>query len=393
MRSHRRSLTALLVAAPIALAARADGQTFPEAGARALGLGGAYIAVAEGPTGSYWNPAASALGGPVGGFVYGRTTIDGEGFAVRLDDLAATDARALDINRRVPDAARAVELLGAINSEPQPILGQRPVGAFYSGGSYGLSIYRMKLVEAEPLVDVAHVELSDDPSRGLRFNESRLLLSSLEFTDYVFSVGSPLGDPSLLVGGSVRWSRGKARTSAPSLFDFPEFSASDVFDAASDGTAGENKDEVSFDVGMLSVHEHVRVGLVGKYLGSPTFPTAVGTEFEIEPRWRAGLAVLPSPQVLLSVDLDLTETALAPDDREQRLAAFGAEFRGLNGQLALRGGLREPLTGPGEIRLVTGGVGFRHPGGFSLDFAAGFQPGSDNLALAFEFGFRKTGNR
>ena len=55
------------------IAASAFGQAYSPIGARATGLGGAWVAVADDATAVHWNPAGLALGPRGGLFSYGDT--------------------------------------------------------------------------------------------------------------------------------------------------------------------------------------------------------------------------------------------------------------------------------------------------------------------------------
>src|SRR4051812_19973665 len=60
MRMLARALCAMGVVAALALPAEA--QTFDTVGARAAGMGGAFVAVADDASAAYWNPAGFAAG-------------------------------------------------------------------------------------------------------------------------------------------------------------------------------------------------------------------------------------------------------------------------------------------------------------------------------------------
>ena len=240
------------------------------------------------------------------------------------------------------------------------------------------------MAEATPFVDTTHIGMNNDPLTGLPFNQSRLELRSLRVQDYLLSAGGPLGDPSIMVGASVHYLRGETNLTSASLFGFPNFRVGDVFDAAhpSDGTTSSR---FAFDVGaLLSVAQSVRIGVVGKYLGAPEFETSDGSKIRIDPRWRSGLAILPVPELTLSVDLDLTRADLGGDSR-QRIGAVGAEVQTLKGALALRAGLRDALSGPGD-RLYTGGIGVSI-GKVTLDAAIGHSPRAGSTSWSIEVSF------
>ena len=66
-----------VAAASIAVlsAARVDAQIFENIGTRAQGMGGAFVAVADDATASWWNPAGLASGAYFNGvFEHGRAT-------------------------------------------------------------------------------------------------------------------------------------------------------------------------------------------------------------------------------------------------------------------------------------------------------------------------------
>ena len=90
MKTIKTVLVLLVLAAP----SRADAQSMEAVGTRALGMGGAFVAVADDATATYWNPAGVATGATFSAL-----------FDVNTSDLVAggDDSAALSAETRAQD--------------------------------------------------------------------------------------------------------------------------------------------------------------------------------------------------------------------------------------------------------------------------------------------------
>ena len=84
-----------------------------------------------------------------------------------------------------------------------------------------------------------------------------------------------------------------------------------------------SKTRFDLDVGLLVGSGAVRLAVVGRNLREPDFAAADGTAVRLTRHLRAGLALRPTPSLVVAVDADLTTTADASGNR--RNVAVGAE--------------------------------------------------------------------
>jgi hypothetical protein len=123
----------------------------------------------------------------------------------------------------------------------------------------------------------------------------------------------------------------------------------------------------SFDIdaGMMLAYSHLRLGVVGRNLTTPTFATATtgkageseaGAEIELPQEWRAGIAYGSGwtgiSRVIVSVDADLKDRVTPLGDR--RDVAAGVETWWLNQRFGLRGGWRRSTIGDGRAAVAAG---------------------------------------
>lgn len=266
--------------------------TFESAGERALGMGGAFVAVADDATSAHWNPAGLATGGPAG-MTVGWLRSD----AGKADELAR------------PGATR---LRGTYTS-----LGTWPLGLSY--GTFRLTA----------LKEDATGELSADTLRTSQFGVT--ILQSLA--------------DGLVLGSTVRYLRGGVVTAAAGGGSIDEaLSVTDDLDGHRSGT-------FDLDVGLMADMRRVRMGLTLKNLRSPTFGDDAVAAITIPRQTRFGLAVLPSDGLTLALDLDLETVDLVGDP--YRMVAIGGEAR-LAERLLARTGVRWSLEGARRLVAAAG---------------------------------------
>jgi hypothetical protein len=110
------------------------------------------------------------------------------------------------------------------------------------------------------------------------------------------------------------------------------------------------------DAGMMLAYSHLRLGVVGRNLTTPTFETDDGVSVDLEQEWRAGIAYGSGwtgvSRVVISVDADLKDRVTPMGDR--RDVAAGAETWWLKQRLGLRGGWRRSTIGDGRVAVAAG---------------------------------------
>lgn len=269
----------------------AAAQTFEDVGVRAQGMSGAFVAVADDATASWWNPAGLATGTYLSAVVErGRTT----------EPVNPTSSGPA-IRANVRDFAVAFPALG-------------------------LSYYRLRISEiAGPGSTAAWVAGRQDP------RVSGTSVRSAAVGQFGTTVGQSLGDH-LVVGSTLKL----LFAGAVSTVTTDE----DGLDVADD-LETERHVKVDLDLGAMATFGHVRAGLTLKNLTEPTFGSGPDT-LTLARQVRAGLAVKSAPQGALqgwtvAADADLTTRTTVMG--RVRHAAAGVEGWLVQGRLGVRAGV------------------------------------------------------
>ena len=289
-----RAALALTLLGGLSAAAVAQ-PTFESAGERALGMGGAFVAVADDATSAHWNPAGLATGGPAGMTVGWLRSGTSDG-------------------KSVP-AAGARRFRGTYTS-----LGTWPLGVSYSTS---------KLTVLE--TDVAGTAGS-------------LSAATLRTNQFGVTILQSVAD-GLVVGSTVRYVRGDVVTALAG-----DGSMDDAL-SATDDVDGDGSGALDLDLGVMADMRRVRVGLTVKNLRSPSFGDMAIRRITLPRQTRLGLALMPTDGLTLAVDLDLETVDLL--DEPHRIVAIGGEVR-LTQRLLARSGVRWSIEG---ARRLVGAAG------------------------------------
>jgi hypothetical protein len=270
---------------------------FESVGERALGMAGAFVAVADDATAAHWYPAGLATGGPAG------ATVGWHRFQFGNQDTGP-----------VPGASRRSTTFTSL-------------GAWPLGISYGT--FRHTRLVLTP----------GDPGAG-----DHLRAETLRVSHYGVTILQTVL-PGLVVGSTLKYLRGEA-ASGPAV-------GQNTGDALDEGSKlrGDRDGAFDLDVGVMASSDLIRVGVTLKNLRSPSFGEVAGNATTLPRQVRLGLAVLPVDGLTLAIDLDLNRVDLAGGLR--RMSAFGGEAV-LGQRLAIRSGVRWSLVGP---RNPVGAVG------------------------------------
>ena len=290
----------LALALGVAAARPAAAQIYESVGTRAQGLGGAFVAVADDATASWWNPAGLATG------AY---------FNVVLERGRTTEPAEPDETGGSP--ARRVSSGGFSAAFP----------------ALGLSYYRLRASEiGVPASTAAPGDGRQDQRAGataglIRFGQFR----AIRYSQYGATVGQSIGDH-FVVGSTVKVIRAGAESRITVGEDH-------LFDAADDLDVAV-KTRTGLDLGAMASFNRLRVGLSVRNVHELN----VGTDddpFILARQARAGVAVLGGKHgvleaVTVAADADLTTAAgLFGDTRH---VATGAEAWLFARRLGVRGG-------------------------------------------------------
>jgi hypothetical protein len=284
----RAPLVILLASTPLLAALTphvAAAQTVPieSVGERALGMGGAFVAVADDATAVAWNPAGLATGRLAG------MTIGWHQLQLGNQDAAPA-----------PGARRQRTTLTSFGTLP-----------------LGLSLNT---------IDVSEIVTASDGSLETRTFHANVWGVSLLQTVF----------PDVVVGGTVKLLRG-GQAVAP----VGAATAGDALASAGDADIARHT-TMDFDLSAMANAPKLRIGLLLKNLRSPQFSEDPDAGRPLKRQGRIGVAFLPVDGVTLAMDLDLNTVDLMGGLR--RMCAVGGEAA-LGSRLSVRSGIRWSVKG------------------------------------------------
>jgi hypothetical protein len=270
-------------------------QPFESVGTRALGMAGAFVAVADDATAVYWNPAGLATAGPIG------LTIGWTRLRSGNQHSAPT-----------PSAAGHTSSFAS--------LGTLPLGAFYG-----------RIRSTTLLTGPAGVTA----------------LETLETSQFGVTILQSLAQ-GVVLGSSLKYVRGGVTTG--------QSTAGTTGEALDQGLdlSGPKSGAFDLDAGLMVDMKRVRLGLTARNLRQPRFADGAGNATILKRQTRAGVAVMPRNGLTLAMDVDLDTVDLRGGLR--RMIAFGGESR-LNARVAVRGGVRWNLKLDGGVRRAVAAAG------------------------------------
>ncbi len=314
----------LLIAAS-ATTARAQ-HVFEAVGERALGMGGAFVAVADDATAVYWNPAGR-VSGPAAGMTIGWHRFQ---FGNHKDEVRPGPVR------------RHANLTS---------LGTWPLGLAY--GRFETS----RLVEGPDGVVIAE---------------------TLQTSQYSATILQSVSS-GLVVGSTLKYVRGHV-AEAPA----EGATTGDALKAAGD-LEGSRHGRFDLDLGVMANLAPLRVGLTWKNLRSPSFGPSPTVSNTLPRQARLGVAFLPSPGLTLAMDVDLNTVDLR--DGLRRMFAFGGEGQ-LGPRLLVRSGARLNLEGAREpVGAIGVSVGVRAGVWLDAHYAQGRHDEQREFGAALRAGF------
>lgn len=301
----------------------ADAQIVESAGNRALGMGGAFVAVASDSSATWWNPAGLAAG-PYVDMAWGRNQ--------------------LEVTEQLP--------------------AWRDKTSWFALGTpaIGFSYYRLRITDIpspDPTADAGdgrEVERVDVPVRSLAV--SQLGVSIVQ----TLISGVHVGTTVKRVRGIIRDGR------EDSLVPLPDALATGE---ALDG--GDAQGRFDLDAGIIAVAGPVRLGAVVRNVREPEFfeagaaADASADGMRLPRQIRVGVAYDPDSVggIPLTVAFDADARIYMTHSGERRMVAFGAEHWILARRVGLRAGGRVNTRGARE-RIATVGVTVA-TGGLFLD--------------------------
>ena len=371
-----------IIAASFALilsAAFASAEEWNTMGPRAMGMGGAGVALSQGPLASYWNPAA-----------LGRATENAYGLAIPVSIHAALTGTALaganDLknaeNVTCPtlvlqgptgQAACQANINTAIGELANPTNGLRTnggLGADFKVGKIAVFFNGFIDVGAVPRVDQVDVSSSPLSPHFIGNNKSALIVKGAQISELGAGYGHELPfAPGLFIGGDLKIMRAKVGYVNYQIINNTNDQSNIVSNLKDDEVSSGN---FGVDAGALwdvkRSYEDVwwspRVGVTGRNLNNPKFsqPASATSDgvgrFAVNPQVRLGLSLSPFHWWNLAADLDLTRNLTPIDGVVSRQLGLGTEINVFNRSwinIPIRFGLARNVAA--DSNMVTFGAG------------------------------------
>lgn len=357
-----RSLRAVVIFMGLMVPAQAMALEFVTVGPRAMGMGGAGVAVTTDALATYWNPAGLAMTQTVDIRIQGSgQVIDRLGIADAVRDLedfnttdtsAANQAKAQDIADRINRPGATVSVSGAAGLYVKGHLGEHAFGLNISDVATGGGF-----VSTPATVNVSGSTVSLTGAMALLGFEARQVAFSYAyaFSDKTFSFG---------VTGKII--QGAAYNGSTTLIGGTDVSITDNFGKATISTA------FGIDAGAIyRPSSWLRFGVVAKDINQPTFDAPGGQELKVGPQVRGGVAVNPYSSLTLTADVDVTSNRTFVPGIKSQVLSLGAEQTIFSEFLSFRLGAFKNMKDAGTPFTPTAGLGLRIFA-FRLDVGGGY---------------------
>jgi len=307
---------ALLTVVLLAVPASAQSPDAP-VGARAQGMAGAFVAVADDGSAPFWNAAGLSQMGLVAGMVSGSS-------------------------------------LGVKEDSGEPVASARNAWSHNDFGlAFGLPALAFSYARAH--TEAAAAVATAEPGPDRQDPGTAALVRRTDISQFGVSVAQAIGDR-VVVGSTLRLVRGEAaRTLVPA--SLPAASALDRAKVL----AGTDRTRFDADIGVLAYAGVARIGVSFRHLAEPTLLDADGelAAVRLERAVRAGVAfgtgrMWNQQPWTIAIDADLTRQD-GPDG-ERQAVAIGAERWFRNRRAALRGGGEWQVVGERRPLATAGGT-------------------------------------
>jgi hypothetical protein len=367
MRSALSAVLALLIASP------AGATPWNDFGPRAMGMGGAQVAIAQGPLAAYWNPAGL-------GQLYDTTGFEAVGTGQA--QFTGTILRgANDLNQVAQDCSSGgagctdANIQSALNDLSQPrngILVNLGAGIDAKVGPVTVFANDFFYSGASPRVDLAN-----NTTATVANNQSALVRRGRNIAEFGLAYGHEILETGLIVGAAAKILDGRIGYSADGIVGTRPGTFRHSFDTNDNIRSSVRP---GLDLGLLwdmretfsGLPWRPRLGVVGRNINSPKFnqsaaAVAAGepSRYTLQAQARAGAALSPFPWWHLAADVDLTDNATPVDGLHSRNLSLGTEINVFNQSwlnIPLRAGIEKNVSKTGDSALA-------YTAGFGLHFA------------------------
>lgn len=372
-------VTVGLVLGTILIAAgSASAVEFAIVGPRAVGMGGAGVAVTTDALATYWNPAGLAMQQSADfRFQASLQLVDRGGVKDAIDDINS-------LNLNDTSAANQARLQGLLNTVNNGTISAVGAAGLYIKGYLGDHAIGFNISDVATGGEFAPTPLMATCAPAPCTVNGQLAVRGLEARQAGFSYAYAFSDRTFAIGATAKIIQGAAYNASASVFQ----SDGDI-NFREDLGKPEISTAISIDAGAIyRPSSWLRFGVVGKDLTEPTFDAPGGQEFKLTPQVRGGIAITPYESLTIAFDGDITSNMTLVPGIKSRVLSLGAEQTLLADFISLRVGALKNVQDAKSIITPTAGFGLRF---FALrmDFGGGydFQEGQALASMSVSMTF------
>lgn len=356
----------------------AHAQPITHFGARAMGMGGAFVAVADDASSVYWNPAGLAIGSKraVMASIGGKGG-DRQHMLEEMKELVDLSVAAGGRISAPSDIERALVLLDGLSQQGSGLVGDATIDVILAYRGFAFAFLDTGTAAAAPSIDEDILAFDPHSGRPLPTDLAELHLTGLVAKQLSASYAAPIIEGRLWGGGSLKYYRADTYDVWRLLVDTEnkELTRTNIVRRATgSGKAGSSSWGVDLGV-MAYVLRHLRVGLVGRDMNGPEFDSVGPAKVELNPQYRMGASYELLPSMVVAADYDLSKNDQAIPGVPVREASFGVEGYAADRHLAIRGGASKNVDEKGSLWQFSFGLGVDTP---HVAFDAAFVTDSKN---------------
>ena len=362
-----RVAVGLVLGTILIAAGSASAVEFAIVGPRAVGMGGAGVAVTTDALATYWNPAGLAMQNSVDIRVQGSGQLtDRLGVADTLTDINKIATTAADLAELTNNLNRLNGLLNRLNA-PGASVSAAGAAGIYLKGYFGDQVFGFNVSDVATgglFVPAPLTSSCTSPggvggcTPGGSFTLSvngQVAINGLEARQAGFSYAYAFQERTISVGATVKIIQGAAYSARANV----QGSEGDLGFTSDLGRA-KISTAIGIDAGAIyRPSSWLRFGLVGKDLNQPSFDAPNGQEFKLLPQVRGGVAVNPYSSLTLAFDGDITSNKTLIPGIKSRVLSLGAEQTLLAEFLSLRLGALKNTEDANSKITPTAGLGIR----------------------------------
>jgi len=351
-------------------------QEFPIIGARAMAMGGAFVAFADDATAAYWNPAAIPTRRLNDiNIVFDAKCSQTSDLLTRMQDI-----NDLDLTQNPTNAVAFGNILTSIQTDNPFLSGGKDYGIFYTNDIFSAGYLEYSQITGDSTIDMARLDVNAASGNFVLNNESSLNYQRIQFSEYIFGGGYPLFSEDSFIGVSIRYVKTSTAGLSRKLVSDIELNYDEIDFAFEDFSEGAYSDSIiTFDAGTLFyLAPTVRIGIMGRNLLSPSFDISNTEALTLKAQWRAGLAITIANSVMLTADMDISKNRYFGEGSSYRQAAAGLEVGLFENSVFIRAGVNKNTAESGTPLIFCGGLGVRYDT-IVLDVSVQYAPDRQQL--------------